>query len=114
VLTEDTHWIGGQLTSQAIPPDEHPWIEEYGSTRSYRELRTRIREYYRSHLPLTPTSRAVASLNPGNGFVSKLCHDPRIAVAALHEMLAPFLISSRIIELPLHSFTRAYTQKDRI
>lgn len=26
VLTEETDWIGGQLTSQAVPPDEHPWI----------------------------------------------------------------------------------------
>ncbi len=27
ILTEETDWIGGQLTSQAVPPDEHPWIE---------------------------------------------------------------------------------------
>jgi NADPH-dependent 2,4-dienoyl-CoA reductase/sulfur reductase-like enzyme len=27
VLTEETHWVGGQLTSQAVPPDEHAWIE---------------------------------------------------------------------------------------
>ena len=30
VLTEATDWIGGQLTSQAVPPDEHPWIEQFG------------------------------------------------------------------------------------
>src|SRR5690348_9169023 len=30
VLTETTDWIGGQLTSQAVPPDEHPWIEQFG------------------------------------------------------------------------------------
>src|SRR5437667_465258 len=27
ILTEETDWVGGQLTSQAVPPDEHPWIE---------------------------------------------------------------------------------------
>ena len=27
ILTEETDWIGGQLTQQAVPPDEHPWIE---------------------------------------------------------------------------------------
>src|SRR5205823_1058555 len=27
ILTEETDWIGGQLTSQAVPPDENPWIE---------------------------------------------------------------------------------------
>jgi NADPH-dependent 2,4-dienoyl-CoA reductase/sulfur reductase-like enzyme len=25
VLTEPGDWLGGQLTSQAVPPDEHPW-----------------------------------------------------------------------------------------
>ena len=25
VMTEETAWIGGQLTSQAVPPDEHPF-----------------------------------------------------------------------------------------
>jgi NADPH-dependent 2,4-dienoyl-CoA reductase/sulfur reductase-like enzyme len=24
ILTEETEWIGGQLTAQAVPPDEHP------------------------------------------------------------------------------------------
>ena len=27
ILTEPTDWVGGQLTQQAVPPDEHPWIE---------------------------------------------------------------------------------------
>jgi len=43
ILTEETDWIGGQLTSQAVPPDEHPWIESFGCTRSYREYRDRVR-----------------------------------------------------------------------
>ena len=53
ILTEETQWLGGQLTNQAVPPDEHPWIEEFGATASYRALRRGIRDYYRSHLPLT-------------------------------------------------------------
>ena len=32
ILTEETAWVGGQLTNQAVPPDEHPWIEEFGAT----------------------------------------------------------------------------------
>ncbi|MDQ3660753.1 MAG: FAD-dependent oxidoreductase, partial [Actinomycetota bacterium] len=28
ILTEETDWIGGQLTAQGVPPDEHPWIEQ--------------------------------------------------------------------------------------
>ena len=58
VLTEPTDWIGGQLTSQAVPPDEHPWIEQFGVNASYRDLRQGIRDYYRRHYPLTAEARA--------------------------------------------------------
>ena len=34
ILTEETAWIGGQATTQGVPLDEHPWIEQFGSTRS--------------------------------------------------------------------------------
>src|SRR5207245_7386177 len=53
VLTEETDWIGGQLTSQAVPPDEHPWIESFGRTRSYAAYRHPVRDYYRAPYPLT-------------------------------------------------------------
>lgn len=87
-LTEETRWLGGQLTSQAVPPDEHGWIEDFGRTRSYRAFRDRIRAYYRNNYPLTQDSRENPTLNPGGGFVSRLCHEPRVAVAALDEMTA--------------------------
>lgn len=96
ILTEETDWIGGQLTAQAVPPDENQWIETHGGTKSYQELRTRIRDYYRRNFPLTEAAKANASLNPGNGGVSKLCHEPRVALAVLSEMLAPFVASSRV------------------
>src|ERR1044071_3644554 len=67
ILTEETHWIGGQLTNQAVPPDEHPWIEEFGAPASYQTLRRGTRDYYRQPLPLTPDARAQPALNPGNG-----------------------------------------------
>ena len=44
ILTEETDWIGGQFTSQGVPPDEHGWIENFGCTRTYRQLRNAIRE----------------------------------------------------------------------
>ena len=34
VLTEEFDWLGGQLTSQAVPPDEHSWVEQFGVTRA--------------------------------------------------------------------------------
>src|SRR6478609_8923651 len=46
VMTEECPWIGGQVTSQAVPPDEHPWIEQFGCTRSYRDFRDGVRDYY--------------------------------------------------------------------
>jgi hypothetical protein len=114
VLTEETDWIGGQLTAQAVPPDENPWIETFGGTRSYLELRRRIREYYARNLPLTPKARATEFLNPGNGWVSKLCHEPRVALAVLHEMLAPYLAGRRIVVLLRHKAVKAWTNHDRV
>ena len=91
ILTEETDWMGGQLTSQAVPPDEHAWIESFGCTRSYREYRDRVREYYRRNYPLTEDATRLRDLNPGNGRVSRLTHEPRVSLAVLEEMLAPFV-----------------------
>jgi FAD dependent oxidoreductase len=114
IMTEETDWIGGQLTAQAVPPDENQWIETHGGTRSYQELRTRIRDYYRRNFPLTDAARANAMLNPGNGGVSKLCCEPRVALAVLNEMLAPFVASSRVQILLRHVPVSAATQGDKV
>src|SRR3954469_3907710 len=78
VLTEETDTLGGQLTAQAVPPDENPWIEQFGCTRRYRAFREGVRQYYRDHYPLTSAARANAHLNPGGGTVSRLCFEPRV------------------------------------
>ena len=114
VLTEETHWLGGQLTNQAVPPDEHPWIEEFGATATYRALREGIRDYYRTHLPLSAEARTLKALNPGNGWVSRLCHDPRVAVAVLHQMLAPHQLSGRLCVLHPDRPIEAWTHGDRV
>jgi len=88
VLSEETDWLGGQLTAQAVPPDEHPWIEQFGCTASYRMLRNAIRAYYRQWYPLTGAALRLAQLNPGEGAVSRLCHEPKVALAVLTGMLA--------------------------
>jgi len=114
IMTEETDWIGGQLTAQAVPPDENQWIESHGGTRSYQELRTRIRDYYRRNFPLTDAARAKKELNPGNGGVSRLCHEPRVALAVLTEMLAPFVASSRVQILLRTVPISATTKGDRV
>jgi hypothetical protein len=88
ILTEVTDWVGGQLTTQIVPPDEHPWIEQFGCTRRYRQYRDGIRQYYRDHYPLLPAARMAPHLNPGGGNVSALCHEPRVGVAVLEQMMA--------------------------
>jgi hypothetical protein len=85
-----------------VPPDEHGWIEQFGCTRNYRRFRELVRAYYRGHYPLLPEHRANPRLNPGNGWVSPLCHEPRVALAVLEAMLAPHVSSGRIRILRQH------------
>src|SRR5579862_5029175 len=89
VLTEETNWIGGQLTSQAVPPDEHQWIEQFGCTARYRRYRDLIRQFYRDNTPLKASIRDDPLFNPGGGWVSRLCHEPWIGWRVLSEMIAP-------------------------
>ncbi|HEY6738721.1 MAG TPA: FAD-dependent oxidoreductase [Actinopolymorphaceae bacterium] len=114
VITEEYDWIGGQLTSQGVPPDEHSWVEQFGVTASYRALREAIRGYYRRHYPLTERSRAWRELNPGAGHVSRLCHEPRVALAVLEAMLAPYEASRRLIRLQPYRPVAAETDGDRV
>ncbi len=114
VMTELTDWIGGQLTQQAVPPDEHPWIEKFGGSASYAALRRGIRDHYRTHYPMTAEARGVYALNPGNGSVSKLCHEPRVALAVLTASLAPYASSGRLLLMLDHAPVKAEMQGDRV
>lgn len=114
ILTEETDWIGGQLTSQAVPPDENGFVETIGATRSYQAFRRGVRDYYARHFPLTEKARANRLLNPGNGSVSRLCHEPRVALAVLHEQLAPH-VATRHVQLFLrHTAFSASVDGDRV
>lgn len=95
-LSEEYDWLGGQMTSQAVPPDEHPWIESFGCTASYRRLRNDVRDYYRRNYPLRPEAARLPHLNPGNGFVSTLCHEPRVSLAVLNSYLLPYQAAGRL------------------
>src|SRR5664279_2329181 len=114
ILTEETDWIGGQLTQQSVPPDEHQRIETHGATKLYRDFRTSIRQYYKSNYSLTDAARSDKYLNPGDGSVSKLCHEPRVALAVLLEMLAPFISSGKLILLTEYKIISAEFSGDTI
>ncbi len=96
VMTEECRWIGGQLTSQLVPPDEHPWMDMFGGTRAYRGYREAVRGYYRSHFPLTEEARAQTPFNPGGGSVSGITHEPKVSLAVLEGLLAPFVSSGQL------------------
>ncbi|MBM3462802.1 MAG: FAD-dependent oxidoreductase [Armatimonadetes bacterium] len=114
VMSEEFEWIGGQLTSQAVPPDEHPWIEQHGCTRSYRRLRDGIRAHYRRYYPLTRKALDRQWLNPGNGCVSAICHEPRVSLAVLQGFLTPYEAAGRLTILPGHVPVKADTDGDRV
>ena len=114
ILTEETDWIGGQISQQAVPPDENKWIETFGGTRSYQKFRTGIRDFYRRNYPLTEKARADKYLNPGDCWVSRLGCEPRVALAVLYEMLAPFLGNGQVQILLSHKAVSAATNGDRV
>ena len=114
VLSEDSAWLGGQLTSQAVPPDEHPWIEQFGCTARYRRLRDALRDYYRRWYPLSEQARAARHLNPGLGTVSNLCVEPRVAATVLADMLAAERSSGRLTVLLGHRPVAATVDGDLV
>lgn len=101
-LCEQTHWIGGQLTSQAVPPDEHDWIEQTGATRSYREFRQKIREHYQNLPNASEEMRSQTVFCPGNSWVSRVAHEPQVAHDLLMQSLKPWLENGQIT-LKLHT-----------
>lgn len=114
LLSEETDWVGGQMSQQGVPPDEHKWIETHGATKLYRSFRNLIREYYLANYPLTAASRARQHLNPGNGAVSRLCCEPTVAWSVLRNMLSPYLSNGSLILLTRHSIGEAHVADDRI
>lgn len=91
-LTEETDWVGGQATSGGVSAlDENRFIEISGGTRRYYEFRRRIRAAYKG------------AFNPGGCYVSVLCFEPKIGVAALEAMLADkrirVFLRTQIVEL---------------
>jgi hypothetical protein len=114
ILTEETDWLGGQLTSQAVPPDESRWIESFGCTARYRRFREGVRDYYRRHYPLTPEARANPRLNPGGGSVSRLCAEPSVYEATMRAMLQPHVMRGHLRLFCWQKPVAASTDGDRV
>lgn len=114
ILVEETDWLGGQLTQQGVPPDEHQWIETHGATKSYRTFRDKVRSFYIRNYPLTEEAKSRKYLNPGDGSVSRLCHEPHVALAALAELLVPYLSNRKLILLMEYRAIRADVEGEQV
>jgi hypothetical protein len=114
VMTEETDWIGGQIVQQGVPPDEHQWIETHGSTQLYRDFRNSVRSYYVRNYPLTESAGSNRYLNPGDGSVSRLCHEPRAALAVLLDLLAPYISSKKLVLLVNYRIVTADVEGNRV
>jgi hypothetical protein len=97
-----------------VPPDEHPWIEQFGATELYRTYRRNVREYYRQHYPLTAEARARVHLNPGDGSVSRLTHEPKVSLAVLEQFLAPYITGGQLTLLLEHRPVQADSTGDYV
>jgi hypothetical protein len=96
-MTEETDWIGGQMTSQAVSAlDENYLVEKSGACRNYQNVRTAIRDFYRTSRKLAPSAAAKQYLDPGNCWVSRLAFEPKIAVDVLRELLEPAESAGRL------------------
>ena len=114
VLTEETKWIGGQITSQGVPPDEHQWIEQFGGTKTYQTFRKKIREYYLSNYPVKTKERMNDQFNPGNAIVSNISHEPRVALRVLYDLLSPYISSGRLTLLTEYKILKAESENDQV
>ena len=90
LMTEETDWIGGQLTSQAVPPDEHKWIESQGATDSYMLFRKKVRDFYKSKDNFTDNYDDGRPFCPGASWVSRVAHEPTVAHKILSDELAEY------------------------
>jgi hypothetical protein len=115
IMTEETDWIGGQLTQQAVSlPDENQWIETVGGTERYLNLRRSARDFYFRNYPLTQKARANPRFNPGNCWVSLIGCEPRVWLSVLNQALAPFLRNGQLQILLQHKAIGAETDGNRV
>lgn len=97
MLTEPTAWLGGQASSQGVSAlDEHRFIETFGGSPGYLQMRHAIRERMAHLYGCAIADDAYAHYNPGNAWVSNLCFLPRIAHEVLHDMLQPYVASGQL------------------
>lgn len=87
-LTEETKWLGGQMTSQGVSALDENWlVETTGAALSYIDLRQDIRKHYLKDS--SDEGKKQKYFHPGNSWVTRLSFEPQAALDAIDERLAP-------------------------
>ncbi len=114
ILTEETDWVGGQMTAQGVPPDEHWHIERIGATATYSAFRQKVRDHYRALPNFSPELKAKQAFDPGGSWVSRVAHNPAVSEDIFMRELAPY-IESGLINLMLFTVpVSAETEGDSV
>jgi hypothetical protein len=113
-LVSEHVWIGGQMTTQGVPPDEHALIEHGGATKSYLAFRDAMRDVYRAQTDFVDRSEMTPGLcNPGDGWVSRLCFEPKHALGFFEGELKVFEASGQLRHVRLASLESATRDERR-
>jgi hypothetical protein len=97
ILTEETTWLGGQMTSQGVCAlDENKYVETTGASKSYLDMREAIRQAYRETGKLTDVAQNDPLLHPGRSWVTRLAFEPEMALPVLKNMLSPGVNSGKL------------------
>ncbi len=116
ILTEETDWLGGQMTAQGVPAlDENYLVETSGATGNYQQLRSKIRDVYRPDLsptaPHPPHKASKSQINPGNCWVSRLSFEPKVALAQINRLVTD---SAKNIPLEVHYRLKPFMVKSKL
>jgi len=113
VLIEPTDWIGGQLTSSGVPPVDEAWHKI--RDESAGEIVLDVAKIARDPRNMSPFFRdALKKIgNPGRGWVSRYCYQPKIL---LENHLEPEVmrLSDRLVILRETVVKKLETQGRRI
>jgi hypothetical protein len=71
-LTEETDWLGGQMTSQGVSAlDENYLVETSGATKNYQQLRQLIRKHYLDQINNGMGANAEIGIEIGTGIMAE-------------------------------------------
>lgn len=114
LLIESTQWIGGQFTNQAVPPDEHPFIESFGCSQSYRNFRNDVRQLMQRDFKVKDHVKDIKTWNPGHASVSRLSAAPRVFLHLFDKMLLSYVTNGQLTILLEHKVISAEVNQDII